>query len=61
MSDEELGRRLRTGTPAVLGRLRDGRVVLDVRTVFAEQEGALVEAVRQAVAGTSGGHGSESP
>jgi hypothetical protein len=31
--------------PAVLGRLRDGRVVLDVRTVFPEQEAALVEAV----------------
>jgi L-seryl-tRNA(Ser) seleniumtransferase len=47
-SDAELARRLRLGTPAVLGRLRDGKLVLDVRTVFPEQEGALVEALRQA-------------
>jgi L-seryl-tRNA(Ser) seleniumtransferase len=47
-SDAELARRLRLGTPAVLGRLRDGRLVLDVRTVFPEQEAALVEAVRHA-------------
>jgi L-seryl-tRNA(Ser) seleniumtransferase len=46
-SDAELARRLRLGAPAVLGRLRDGRLVLDVRTVFPEQEAALVEAVRQ--------------
>jgi L-seryl-tRNA(Ser) seleniumtransferase len=45
-SDAALAHRLRTGTPAVMGRLRDGRLVLDVRTVFPEQEAALVEAVR---------------
>ncbi len=45
--------RLRTGTPAVLGRLRDGKLLLDVRTVFAEQEAALIEAVRQAVAASA--------
>jgi L-seryl-tRNA(Ser) seleniumtransferase len=50
-SDAELARRLRLGVPAVLGRLRDGKVVLDVRTVFPEQEAALVEAVRQAALG----------
>jgi L-seryl-tRNA(Ser) seleniumtransferase len=50
-SDAELARRLRLGTPAVLGRLHDGRLVLDVRTLFAEQEAALVEAVRQAAGG----------
>ncbi len=49
LSDAELARRLRTGTPAVMARIRDGRVVLDVRTVLADQEGALVEAVRGAV------------
>ena len=31
------------------GTLRDGRLLLDVRTVFPEQEEALVEAVRRAV------------
>jgi L-seryl-tRNA(Ser) seleniumtransferase len=49
-SDEELARRLRVGEPAVVGRLRDGRLVLDVRTVFPEQEAALVEALRRAAA-----------
>jgi L-seryl-tRNA(Ser) seleniumtransferase len=45
VGDAELAHRLRTGEPAVVGRLRGGKVVLDVRTVFAEQEAALVEAV----------------
>ena len=40
-----LARRLRAGEPAVLGRLQGGKLLLDVRTVFAEQEAALVEAV----------------
>ncbi|HXG11190.1 MAG TPA: L-seryl-tRNA(Sec) selenium transferase [Gemmataceae bacterium] len=48
-SDAELAHRLRTGDPAVLGRLRDGKLVLDVRTIFPHQETALVEAVRRAV------------
>ena len=46
MSDAELAYRLRMGNPAVLGRVRGGRVVLDVRTVFAEQEGDLIAAVK---------------
>ncbi len=44
-SDEDLAYRLRQHKPAVLGRLRDGRLVLDVRTVFESQESALVQAV----------------
>jgi L-seryl-tRNA(Ser) seleniumtransferase len=48
LSDAELAYRLRVGTQAVMGRLRDGKLVLDVRTVFPEQEGQLVEAVRAA-------------
>jgi L-seryl-tRNA(Ser) seleniumtransferase len=51
LSDATLAHRLRTGTPAVMGRLRDGRLVLDVRTVFPEQEAALVEAVRCSLLG----------
>jgi L-seryl-tRNA(Ser) seleniumtransferase len=47
LSDADLAYRLRTGTPAVVGRLRDGRLVLDVRTVFPEQEAELVEAIHQ--------------
>lgn len=49
VSDEELAYRLRIGTPAVIGRLRDGKLVLDIRTVFAHQEDGLIEAVHQAV------------
>jgi L-seryl-tRNA(Ser) seleniumtransferase len=48
LSDADLAYRLRTGTPAVMGRLRDGKLVLDVRTVLSEQEGSLIEAVRAA-------------
>jgi L-seryl-tRNA(Ser) seleniumtransferase len=50
-SDADLALHLRTGTPAVLGRLREGKLALDLRTVFPEQEDALVEAIRQATAG----------
>jgi L-seryl-tRNA(Ser) seleniumtransferase len=50
LSDAELARRLRLSTPAVMARLRDGKLVLDVRTIFAHQERPLIEAVRQAVA-----------
>jgi L-seryl-tRNA(Ser) seleniumtransferase len=46
LSDADFAHRLRIGTPAVVGRVRDGRVVLDVRTVFPHQEDGLVEAVR---------------
>jgi L-seryl-tRNA(Ser) seleniumtransferase len=51
VSDAELALRLRTGTPAVVGRLRDGKLVLDVRTVFAHQEAELIELVRRVVGG----------
>ncbi len=49
VSDEELAHRLRIDTPAVIGRLRDGKLVLDIRTVFPHQEQRLIEAMRQAV------------
>jgi L-seryl-tRNA(Ser) seleniumtransferase len=37
---------LRTGTPAVVGRLQDGRCLLDLRTVAPEDDELLVMAVR---------------
>jgi L-seryl-tRNA(Ser) seleniumtransferase len=52
ISDTDLAYRLRTGLPAVLGRVRDGKLVLDVRTVFAHQEDALLRAVCAAVTGS---------
>jgi L-seryl-tRNA(Ser) seleniumtransferase len=51
MSDEELAARLRKGNPPVIGRLHDGMVLLDLRTVFVEQEELLFDAVKVA-AGT---------
>jgi L-seryl-tRNA(Ser) seleniumtransferase len=48
LGDTDFAQRLRTGTPAVVGRLRDGKLVLDVRTIFPRQEAGLIEAVRQA-------------
>ena len=47
-SDADLALRLRTGTLGVLGRLREGKLALDLRTVFPAQEDALVEAIRLA-------------
>jgi len=52
-SDEELAYRLRIGTPAVIGRLRDGKLLLDIRTVFTHQEQGLIDAVNQAAQVTS--------
>jgi L-seryl-tRNA(Ser) seleniumtransferase len=37
---------LRQGTPAVIGRIEDGRVVLDLRTVEPERDAELAAAVR---------------
>jgi L-seryl-tRNA(Ser) seleniumtransferase len=45
LSDTDLAYRLRMATPAVMGRLRDGKLVLDVRTILAEQEAEVVEIV----------------
>jgi L-seryl-tRNA(Ser) seleniumtransferase len=41
---------LRTGEPAVVGRLEQGRLLLDVRSVAPDQDEALVRAVLAAVA-----------
>jgi L-seryl-tRNA(Ser) seleniumtransferase len=43
-------RALRSGTPAVIGRIEAGRVVLDLRTVPPEADHRLAEAVRAVVA-----------
>jgi L-seryl-tRNA(Ser) seleniumtransferase len=49
VGDAELAHRLRTGRPAVLGRLRDGKLVLDLRTIFPAQEGDLIDALAAAL------------
>jgi L-seryl-tRNA(Ser) seleniumtransferase len=45
VGEEQFASRLRTGKPAVMARLREGSVVLDLRTVFPGQEPILAEAV----------------
>lgn len=52
IGDDDFAYRLRTGSPAVLGRLREGRVLLDVRTIFPDDVDVLVAAV-EAAAGPS--------
>jgi len=42
-----LAKRLRMGSPPVVARVLDGRVVLDLRTVLPEQERALVARLRE--------------
>jgi L-seryl-tRNA(Ser) seleniumtransferase len=49
LSDADFALRLRSGEPAVVARLRDEKVVMDLRTIFAEQESALVQAVARAI------------
>jgi L-seryl-tRNA(Ser) seleniumtransferase len=44
----QLEEELRLGDPAVVGRIEDGRLVLDLRTVFEEEEEELIAALNQA-------------
>jgi L-seryl-tRNA(Ser) seleniumtransferase len=53
VSETELATRLRAGTPAVVGRIQEGRLLLDLRTVFERQEEELLTAIRQAVTSAS--------
>jgi L-seryl-tRNA(Ser) seleniumtransferase len=48
MSEEQFAERLRTGTPAVVGRVQGGRWLMDLRTVFAEQDEELLHAIEMA-------------
>jgi L-seryl-tRNA(Ser) seleniumtransferase len=49
-ADPDLLRRLRHGDPPVVGYIREGRLVLDLRTVDPEDDPILVEAVQTALA-----------
>jgi L-seryl-tRNA(Ser) seleniumtransferase len=48
LSEGEFAARLRTGTPAVIGRTTAGEFLLDLRTVFARDEDQLLAALVQA-------------
>lgn len=43
MSVDELARELRTGQPSIYGRIQKERLLLDLRTVFPEQDSQLLE------------------
>ena len=47
LSAEELAARLRTSDPPVIARVEDGRVLLDLRTVFPEQDCSIAEVVNR--------------
>jgi L-seryl-tRNA(Ser) seleniumtransferase len=50
LSADELAERLRAVEPAIVARIDDGRVMLDLRTVFPEQDAAVVAALNRIVA-----------
>jgi L-seryl-tRNA(Ser) seleniumtransferase len=47
ISEADLAAKLRAGTPAVVGRVQDGKLLLDLRTVFDRQEEELLAAIRR--------------
>jgi len=44
-TDDDFARRLRTGHPGVIPRVKAGRIHLDLRTVFPEQDAMLIDAI----------------
>jgi L-seryl-tRNA(Ser) seleniumtransferase len=46
---EQLAKRLRTGNPPVVGRIKDGKLLLDLRTIQPEQAPLLVQALAQSL------------
>ena len=47
MSADQLATRLRTCSTPIIGRVEDGLVLLDLRTVFPEQDNLLIENLRE--------------
>jgi L-seryl-tRNA(Ser) seleniumtransferase len=47
MSADDLAAQLRLGDPPIVARVEDGRVLLDLRTVFAEQDALIAAALRR--------------
>jgi L-seryl-tRNA(Ser) seleniumtransferase len=50
LSAGDLARRLRTGIPSVFARVGEDELLLDVRTVFADEEEALLRRLREVLA-----------
>jgi len=49
LSADELAARLRGSEPPIIARVEEGRVLLDLRTVFPEQDAAVVAALTRIV------------
>ena len=47
LSDAELEKRLRSSNPPVIVRVEEGRVILDFRTIFPNEEEELLEILRR--------------
>jgi len=47
LSADEISARLRTSDPPIVTRVEEGRVLLDLRTVFPEQDGAVIAGLRE--------------
>jgi len=47
LSADELSARLRAGDPPIVARVEDGRTLLDLRTVFPEQDQAVIAALAE--------------
>jgi L-seryl-tRNA(Ser) seleniumtransferase len=50
LSADELTARLRTSEPPIIARVDEGRVLLDLRTVFPEQDSAIASALSRIAA-----------
>jgi L-seryl-tRNA(Ser) seleniumtransferase len=46
LSADEISARLRASVPPVIARVEEGRVLLDLRTVFPEQDAIVIAALR---------------
>jgi L-seryl-tRNA(Ser) seleniumtransferase len=49
LSADELSARLRASDPAIIARVEQGRVLLDLRTVFADQDPVIAVALERIV------------
>ena len=49
VSEADLAACLRSGSPAVMGRVQEGKLLLDLRTVFDREEEALANAIRATI------------
>jgi len=47
LSANELSAQLRASDPPIITRVEEGRVLLDLRTVFPEQDEVIVKALKQ--------------